>query len=146
MKYTCVCMYMCLHFQHRNKFNKFLLESISLTYPPPILTGIECELVKIVKIKDLLPQTSKTGVTAIRVLGNYYRLFIKGFSRICERLTCSDVDFSWEEHEQLALDKLKEVFCSAPILAYPNHKGEFIIDTDTSNYAIGAVLSVGERW
>ncbi len=45
------------------------------------------------------------------------------------------------EHEQIALDKLKEAFCSAPILAYSDPKGEFVIDKDASNYAIGAILS-----
>ncbi len=53
-----------------------------------------------------------------------------------QRLTGNDVDFSWRECEQLALDKLKEAFCSAPILAYPDHEGEFIVDTDASNYAV----------
>ncbi len=107
-------------------------------------TGIECDPVKIEKIKDLLPPKSKTGVRAILRLGNYYRPFIKGFSSNCEplqRLTCNDVDFSCGEHEQLALDKLKEAFFSAPILAYPDHEGEFIVDTDVSNYAIGAILA-----
>ncbi len=58
-----------------------------------------------------------------------------------QRLTHNDVDFSWGESEQTALDKLKEAFCFTPILAYPDHEGEFIVDTDASNYAIGDVLS-----
>ncbi len=58
-----------------------------------------------------------------------------------QRFTHNDVDFSWVDPEQTALDKLKEAFCSAPILAYPDHEGEFIVDTDANNYAIGAVLS-----
>ncbi len=36
-------------------------------------TGIECDLVKIEKIKDLLPPKSKTDVRAILAIGNYYR-------------------------------------------------------------------------
>ncbi len=34
-----------------------------------------------------------------------------------------------------------EAFCSQPNLAFPDHEGEFIVDTDPCNYAIGAVLS-----
>ena len=30
---------------------------------------------------------------------------------------------------------------SAPIMAYPQEEGEYILDTDASAYAIGAVLS-----
>ncbi len=96
---------------------------------------------KIDKIKDLQAPKTKTGVRAILGLGNYYRCFIKGFSSIVvplQRLTCNDVDFSWGDSEQTALDKLKEAFYSAPILANPDHEGEFIVDTDASNYAIGA--------
>ncbi len=124
----------CSFFQRRVNFHGHIISE----------NGIECNRVKIEKIKDLLPPKTKTGVRAILGLGNYYRQFIKGFSIICEplqRLTCNDVDFSWTEHEQIALDKFKEAFCSAPILAYPDHKGEFIVDTYASNYAIGAILS-----
>lgn len=31
--------------------------------------------------------------------------------------------------------------CEAPILAYPNSEGQYILDTDASNVGIGAVLS-----
>ncbi len=47
----------------------------------------------------------------------------------------------WIFHGVTALDKLKKAFCSAPILAYPDHEREFIVDTDVSNYATGDVLS-----
>ncbi len=46
---------------------------------------------------------------------------------LLQRLTCNDVDFSWGDPEQTALDKLKEAFCSAPILAYPDHEGELLL-------------------
>jgi hypothetical protein len=38
------------------------------------------------------------------------------------------------------MDKLKKILSSAPLLAYPK-EGEFILDTDASSSAIGAVLS-----
>ncbi len=106
--------------------------------------GIECDPVKIKKIKDLQASKPKTGVRAILGLRNYYRHFIRLFSSIVvplQRLTANDVEFSWGDPEQTALDKLKKTFCSAHILTYPDHEGEFIVDTDVSNYAIGVVLS-----
>ncbi len=42
--------------------------------------GIECDHLKINKIRDLQALKSKTGVRSILGLGNYYRGFIKGFS------------------------------------------------------------------
>jgi len=107
--------------------------------------GIKCDPKKIEKIMALEPATNKTGIRAILGLGNYYRRFIKDFGAIVEplqRLTRKDVQFEWGEEQQESLDKLKEAFCSAPILAYPDFElGNFIVDTDASNYAIGGVLS-----
>ncbi len=96
----------------------------------------ECDPGKINKMRYLRAPNTKTGVRAILDLENYYRRFIKGFSSIVEpmqRLIHKYVDFSWGGREQTALDKHKEAFCSAPILVYPHHEGEPIVDTDASN-------------
>jgi hypothetical protein len=42
--------------------------------------------------------------------------------------------------QQKALDTLKEKISSTPVLALPNLRQPFEIQTDASNYAIGAVL------
>ncbi len=44
--------------------------------------GIECDLGKVDKIKDLQAPKTKTDVRAILGLGIYYRHFIKGFLSI----------------------------------------------------------------
>ncbi len=124
----------CSLFERKVNFLGHVVSENSIEYDPG----------KINKIKYLQAPKTKTGVRPILGLGNYYRRFIKGFSSIVgplQRLTRKDVDFSWGDPEQTALDKLKEAFCSAPILAYPDHEGEFIVNMDASNYSIGAVLS-----
>ena len=45
------------------------------------------------------------------------------------------------DEEQKAFEELKEKLTAAPILGYPCDKGDFILDTDASQCAIGAVLS-----
>ena len=40
-----------------------------------------------------------------------------------------------------AFETLKRIMTSPPVLAYPNAKDQFILDTDASDLAIGAVLS-----
>ena len=49
--------------------------------------------------------------------------------------------FSWGEDQQKAFELLKFLLASAPLLAYPNFNKEFIIQTDASLTAVGAVLS-----
>jgi hypothetical protein len=42
---------------------------------------------------------------------------------------------------QQAFDKLKQAFVSPELMAYPRDTGDFILDTDACDTAIGAVLS-----
>ncbi|CAG2221022.1 unnamed protein product [Mytilus edulis] len=49
--------------------------------------------------------------------------------------------FIWTENCQLAFNSLKEALTTPPILVYPVTDKPFILDTDASNYAVGAVLS-----
>ncbi len=51
------------------------------------------------------------------------------------------VHFRWDDEEEDAFIKLIEALCKAPVLAYPNPDLAYVVDTDASNLAIGAVLS-----
>ena len=46
----------------------------------------------------------------------------------------------WNDDAQRAFDELKELCCSAPILAYANYERKFKIHTDASDLGLGAVL------
>ncbi len=77
-------------------------------------------------------------------LVNYYRKFIKNFSDIAFPLTQlirKDVPFEWSRQAELSFECLKIALCRAPILSYPSPVGEYILDTDASDTAVGAVLS-----
>lgn len=57
-------------------------------------------------------------------------------------LTKKNKEFIWSESCEQAFKKLKQILTGPDILAYPlNDDGQFILDTDASDYAIGAVLS-----
>jgi hypothetical protein len=89
-------------------------------------------------------------------LAGYYRRFIKDFSKIasplselCGTLTKSKGGasrrppkkiFHWGEEQQQAFEALKEAVSSAPCLAMPDPKREFLLHCDASGYATGAVL------
>ena len=57
------------------------------------------------------------------------------------RLTEKDQKFNWTSECSEAFDRLKHMLVTAPILAHPDFTKPFILDTDASNRAIGAVLS-----
>ena len=49
--------------------------------------------------------------------------------------------WNWTTKEQEAFDTLKEKFTKAPVLGIPNDEKPFCLETDASDYGIGAVLS-----
>jgi hypothetical protein len=76
---------------------------------------------------------------------NYYRKFLKGCSMIARPLNDllkKYVDFPAElsaEHKA-AIDRLKEMLCSAPLLVRPDPNREFELHTDWSAAGCGAIL------
>jgi len=51
------------------------------------------------------------------------------------------VRFKWTAECQQPFDTLKLKLMTEPILALPNDDGTYILDTDASNFGLGAVLS-----
>jgi hypothetical protein len=49
--------------------------------------------------------------------------------------------FQWTPEVEAAFQMLKGALCTAPLLAYPQPRERFIVDTDASNVGIGGVLS-----
>ena len=87
------------------------------------------------------------GVQAFLGLVNYYRKFINNCAEIQEpinRLKKKGVKFLWDEKCEQAFKELKHAITNPPLLAYPDFNKPFILTTDASNVAIGAVLSQGE--
>jgi hypothetical protein len=97
-----------------------------------------------VKVAAIMRIPYPTSVTALGII-NYYRKFLKGCSmiaRLLNDLLRKDVDFPAElltEHKA-AIDKLKEMMCSAPLLVRPDPSREFELHTDRSAAGCGAIL------
>lgn len=99
------------------------------------------------KIKSILewpiPKTVKE-VQSFLGFGNYYRRFIKGYSQIVAaltRLTRKDEPFKWTEKQQTAFEALQERFTQAPVLITFDPEKQITVETDASDFAIGACLS-----
>jgi hypothetical protein len=88
------------------------------------------------------PKTVK-DVRSFHGFCNFYRSFIRGFSKITlplNALTKKGVEFQWTEVAQKAFDTLKEKMTEAPLLAHPDLTKPFELEVDASGYAIGVVL------
>ena len=85
-----------------------------------------------------------TDVRAFLGTAGYYRKFIQGFSAIASplnHLTKDEVKFEWKAEQQTAFEALKEAVKNGPVLALPDPNLPFVVHTDASGFAVGAVLS-----
>jgi len=74
---------------------------------------------------------------------NFYRAFIPNFADITvpfNELTRKNVKFVWEARQEAAFRKLKEVIARDITLLLPVPGARFRLETDASDYAVGAVL------
>lgn len=92
-----------------------------------------------------IPKTPKQIKQFLGLLG-YYRKFIPDFSRITKPLTqClkKGSKIRLDDEYISCFEKCKTLLTNDPILQYPNFNKEFILTTDASNFALGAILSQG---
>ncbi|KFA54042.1 hypothetical protein S40293_10234 [Stachybotrys chartarum IBT 40293] len=75
--------------------------------------------------------------------GNFYRQFIYNYSKVIAPLTHlmkKGVPFAWDSECELAFQRLKEAFTTAPILAPFDWTKEIILETDASDYISAGIL------
>ena len=106
--------------------------------------GIQPDPKKLAAVREWEPPTDVTGVRSFVAFCNYYRKFVQNFAEVARPLyllTSKGLKFTWTEEHDKAFRTLKKRLLEAPILAFPNFELPFIIDTDASDTALGAVLS-----
>ena len=118
--------------------------------------GIATDPEKIRCVKDWpVPQTLEQLQSFLGFVG-YYRRFIRDFSKISRPLYhmfkgsgcnkkkkhCKSKSgpFQWQECHQTAFEKLVNMCCEAPILAYVDYTKPFTVHADASLDGLGAVL------
>jgi len=87
---------------------------------------------------------SLTEVQSFLGFANFYRHFIQDYSKVARpltELTKKTEKWEWNDKAGRAFEELKQRFTSAPILAHFDAQKPVIIETDASDFAIGAVLS-----
>ena len=76
-------------------------------------------------------------------LASYYRDFIPVFAEISaplNRLSSEKSLFAWGDDAERSFEKLKNLLCSYPALAFPKIGETFIVEVDPSSSAVGGVL------
>jgi len=105
--------------------------------------GTTVRLDKIEAFKSLSPCRTVTEVRSFLGATGYYSLFISNFAEIAAPLFAlmkSDAVFHWGTAQVNAFEELKQLICSAPILAPFDPYKPIEVHTDASNIGVGAVL------
>jgi hypothetical protein len=106
--------------------------------------GIQMDPEKIKTVKDWKEPVNVKGIQSFLGFANFYRRFIRDFSKITTpltKLTKKEVPWLWNDTAQQAFEQLKTAMISESILQHFNPDRAVMLETDTSDYAIGAVCS-----
>lgn len=77
-------------------------------------------------------------------MATWYRKFLINYATIASplnKLLSKKQNWIWEEEQQTAFEKIRNLLTEAPILSRPNFDVTFVLQTDVSHNGIGAVLT-----
>lgn len=122
--------------------------------------GISPDPEKIRAVREWKTPTTETELRGFLGLCGYYRRFVPGYAKIAAPLhnliggssrkkgrkhpaasIKPLVADAWDEKCTEAVDQLKELLTTAPVLGYPDFRRSFILEIDASSHGLGAVLS-----
>ena len=105
--------------------------------------GIKADDFNLDKVKKWSDLKDKSEVRTFLGLTGYYRSLMKDYANIAAPLTDllhDKSEWKWDSKEQEAFSTLKNLLVSEPIASFPDYEKPFILKTDASKVAMGAVL------
>ncbi|XP_041673748.1 uncharacterized protein LOC121529819 [Drosophila eugracilis] len=99
---------------------------------------------KVAAIRELPTPGTTKEVHSFLGMASWYRKFIPGFSEQADplqELIRKGRKFDWQPRHQAAFDQIKTSLTRAPVLACPDFTRQFVLQTDASDFGIGAVLT-----
>lgn len=106
--------------------------------------GIRPDEGKIEAIRAMPVPRSVKEIRSFLGMINYYRRFghnLSGAMEPLNKLLKKGSRVQIDDTIRASTQRCKDIICTAPILAYPNFEKRFIVTTDASDVALGAVLS-----
>jgi len=127
------------------KKSEFHVKAVEFLGYMVAINGVTMSMRKVDFIRKWKAPRSVKEVQTFLGFTNFYRRFIENFSKICkpiiETLKGEKQKLSWGQEQNIAFEKLKQRFTAASILAHCYPEREMVIETDASNFALGAIVS-----
>jgi hypothetical protein len=105
--------------------------------------GVLVDPDKVKDVQNWMPPTSVSEIQSFLRLADYYRCFIKDFSKLAKlmtRLLEKNKDFNWTLEYQASFDELKEWLTSVPVLILPDVRKTIDIYCNASRQGLGCAL------
>lgn len=109
--------------------------------------GVSADEDKVRAVLDMKAPSTLRHLRTFLQTCSWFRKFVPSFSAVAEpltRLLKKNQPWSWGSDQARAFQELKTRLSSAPILVQADYSKPFVLRTDASSYAIGAVLLQGE--
>jgi len=124
------------------KFHSDSVEYLGYVLSPSGLTMSDAK----VKIIQEWPEPKKVkDIQSFLGFANFYRHFIFNYSDVVillTHLTRKDTPWNFDDDCRIAFNNLKQAFTSAPILTHWVPDTQLVMETDVSDYALTAILSI----
>jgi hypothetical protein len=106
--------------------------------------GVSMDPAKVNTILEWQPPKSVKDIQIFLGFANFYRRFIKNYSKITAPLTKllrKESKFTWNDAAQDSFDSLKKSFTTAPILTHFDPERNIVLETDASDFALAGIIS-----
>lgn len=107
--------------------------------------GLTMDNSKIKTIQDWPEPRKIRDIQSFLGFANFYRRFIRNYSDIVvplTRRTRKGLPWNWDQAARDSFEALKRAFTSAPVLTHWVPDAPLVVETDASDYALGAILSI----
>ncbi|KAL0553234.1 hypothetical protein IC582_007123 [Cucumis melo] len=125
----------------------FTKPRISYLHPFISEKGIKVDPEKIRSIKEWPIPTNVREVRGLFGHSGYYRRFVQNYSTMAAPPTqlLKTRTYKWNEEANTAFEKLKMAMVTLPVLAMPDFNLPFEIESDASDFGVGAMMTQAKR-